>query len=955
MHLSLITRCRPSALRTWRHAACLGALLALVGCGGSGSTTDAGENTGTFSIAGTVQISESAAVDADLNDPNQLTSARNDAIPTAQPLVSPVMLQGTVNERLSGPEGNHFLLGDPEDFFSVTLAAGQVVELEFAASTTSTAALSDDLDLYLVSADGSEGGQSIGDATRFECVQATRAGTYYVNVSAFKGASIYALRIGSVGSAGSCGNVTAPVASAAQQLLARPWPAQTDAATAQARRNAIGLQAQALPLPAGAARERTRALVHQLGLSAAADEHAGAADPLHPPQALTLPAGAPARMALARTLAREHARLRDGTLDIAQAQVALAAQSASIKQVAGTDSASHRAAQATLATLWAAKALQASGAYVYVQPNWQLAPSALTGTYPPGDPRYASQQRWHYEQIDLGTAMNRIASLGSQPALRPVVAVIDSGVMLDHPDLAPQLFSSGCLFVSGSIGCNTSGRNGDSLEGAGSGTAFHGTHVAGTVAAATFNGVWGAGVAPMAQLLPLNVFGTNTGASSLDIVQAMRYAAGLANSASSLPARRADVINLSLGGGGSCSPVFQEAVNAARGAGSLVVAATGNEGRNELGQPAPVGQPANCNGVIAVSATGPTGTSGAPTLAPYANTGTQVTLTAPGGASGQAVWSSSATFTGAQRVASMAGLQGTSMATPHVAGVLALMRYLNPALTVAQVDDLIAAGALSTDIGDPGRDVHFGHGLISASKAVAAALGADTGQPAPAGTIVAQPAAFSLGDFQTTATLNLYASGTTAETVTGLVSSQPALVSVAATTVDAGTGLGSYTLTVDRSSLVPGTSAALTLTVSLASGTTQVLPVTVSRATTGTRPGASVGPLYVLLIDATRADQTVLQQRIVQPVGGRYTYQIDGITAGSEVSVLAGTDLDNDGFIYQPGEAGGAYSGSAGGRLVMAESRTGIDFSVAPLAPLPIQSAAGSTPAARPRPIPVRP
>ena len=933
--------CTPRRPAWHRHAAGLALLLALAGCGGgsgSGATsggTDGGTGT-TYSLAGTVQISESAAVDSDLNDPNQRSPARNDTFATAQPLATPVMLQGTVNEARSGPPGNHFLLGDPEDFFSVTLQAGQVVELEFAGSS---GAVTDDIDLYLVRDDGSEAGESIGNATRFECVQATRAGTYYVDVQAFTGAAIYALRIGSVGSAGSCGNATAPLPATAQQLLARPWPAQADATTARARQGEIGLQPTAQALPAPAARARARGLVRQWGL--ASDDGEDAAHPRHPPQALTLPANGAQRLALARTLAQEHPRLRAGTLDLAQANAALALHStpAALKQPA--TAARHAAAQATLATLLAAKALQASGAYVYVQPNWQLTRTALVGTYPPGDPNYSAQQRWHYEQIDLGNAMNRIAGLGLQPGPRPVVAVIDSGVMLDHPDLAPQLLSSGCLFVSGSIGCNSAGRNGDSLETNGSGTAFHGTHVAGTAAAATFNSVWGAGVAPMAQLLPLNVFGTNTGASSLDIVQAMRYAAGLANSAGSLPVRRADVINLSLGGGGSCSPVFQEAVNAARGAGTLVVAATGNEGRNDLGQPAPVGQPANCSGVIAVSATGPADASGQPVLAPYANTGPQVTLTAPGGVSGQPVWSSGADISGTQRIAAMAGLQGTSMAAPHVAGVLALMRYLNPALTVARIDDLIAAGALSTDLGAAGRDPAFGHGLVSASKAVAAALEAGTGLPAAPGGIVAQPAAFDLGAFQTTASLNLYASGATADTVTGLVSSQPALVAVSASTVDAGTGLGLYTLTVDRSGLAPGASASVTLTVSLASGARQSLPVTLSRAATGTRPSASFGPVYVLLIDATSPDQTVLQQRTVQPVGGRYTFQIDGIAAGSQVSVLAGTDLDNDSFIYQPGEVGGAYSASDGGRLVVNASRSDIDFTIAPLAALPVQAAAG--------------
>lgn len=918
------------------------ALLVLAGCGDNGSSSGSGSASSGYSLSGTILMAETAAVDSDLNDVNQASRTRNDDLGHAQALATPVLLDGTVNRPGAGPAGaSQGGAGDPDDFFKVDLQAGQVIELEFAAATTLA-----DLDLYISDSTGTQVGASSGAETRFECVQAARAGTYYVNVYAFKGASIYTLRIGAIGTAGTCGNVAASLAGDGSQLLARPL-AQGDAAF-----TTLGSTGRA-------AGKQTQGVAQRLGLTASATHTAPG------PQVLTLPADAHRRRAMADTLQALHAGLRAGEVSADQALGQLAAQQAAetartrlvskrLASAAGTPDALD-GVDAALATLRSVKALHASGAYAYVQPNWLFRATALTGSFPPGDPDYGSQS-WHYDQINLSAALNTLNALPVQPALRPIVAVIDSGVVLDHPDLAPQLLSTGCLFVSGNVGCNgngTTGRNGDSLETASSGTEFHGTHVAGTVAAAAFNGTFGTGVAPMAQILPLNVFGTNTGASSLDIVQAMLYAAGKTNSSGTLPARRADVINLSLGGGGSCAPVFQEAVNTARSANVMVVAATGNDGRNSsnpaTNQPAPVGQPANCSGVIAVSATTPAGT-----LATYANTGSAVVLAAPGGsgAGSNGVFSTVASFVGATRTPGMASMQGTSMATPHVAGVLALMRYVNPALTVAQVDDLIAAGALSTDLGAAGRDSSFGWGLVSASKAVNAALGASTSAPPPSGQIVAQPSAFDLGGLQTRAVLNLTSTGTTSDTVAGVVSSNPAVLGVAATAVD-GAGLGSYTLSINRSSLGAGSSTALSLTVTLApSGTVMTIPVTVAKpAASAVHAGASFGPVYVLLVDADT--QATLDTQLVQAVNGRYTYQLRGIAAGRNVSILAGTDLDNDDLIYQPGEVGGAYSSASsvsdvsGSRIVVNNSMSQLDFQIAPLSGLPTLSL-GNAPAVRP-------
>ena len=207
-------------------------------------------------------------------------------------------------------------------------------------------------------------------------------------------------------------------------------------------------------------------------------------------------------------------------------------------------------------------------------------------------------------------------------------------------------------------------------------SSWHGTHVAGTVAAVTNNGAGGAGVAFNAKILPVRALGVCGGFSS-DIAAGMRWAAGL--SVPGIPGNpnQARVLNLSLGSSGACSQTFQDTVNAVTNAGSVVVAATGNDGR--IG----ISQPANCTGVIAV-----TGHTKLGDHASYANIGAGTTLSAPGGGrganlagDGAGVYSTSNTGATSPGADSYASLIGTSMAAPHVAGLTALLISVQPAIT----------------------------------------------------------------------------------------------------------------------------------------------------------------------------------------------------------------------------------------------------------------------------------
>ena len=334
----------------------------------------------------------------------------------------------------------------------------------------------------------------------------------------------------------------------------------------------------------------------------------------------------------------------------------------------------------------------------------------------PNDQFYPVQ--WHYPQINLPQAWDVTTGANA------IVAVIDTGVALGHPDLQGQLVA-GYDFIDDPA---TAG-DGDGIDpnpddpgdhsNNDNSSSFHGTHVAGTVAAATNNGVGVAGVAFGAKVMPLRALGIG-GGYDYDIEQAVRFAAGLANDSGTVPPRRADVINLSVGGPGF-SPGSQAVYDQARAAGVVIVAAAGNDGASDLTYPAAF------PGVIAVGAVDINRA-----LAPYSNFGSWVSVVAPGGNMAQDVNGDGRPDGVASTVATDKGgvleyvygiYQGTSMATPHVAGVIALMKAVAPNLTPQAIVSLLTSGALTDDLGAAGKDDQFGYGLINASKAVAAAGG----------------------------------------------------------------------------------------------------------------------------------------------------------------------------------------------------------------------------------------
>jgi serine protease len=326
----------------------------------------------------------------------------------------------------------------------------------------------------------------------------------------------------------------------------------------------------------------------------------------------------------------------------------------------------------------------------YVEPD-QIMEAFLT----PNDPSYS--QQWHYFESTGGA--NLPLAWDQNTGTGVVVAILDTG-RTNHPDLDANTVA-GYDFVSNSTNARDgNGRDsnpqdqgdwttaGQCYSGSpASNSSWHGTHVAGTVAAVTNNSTGIAGVAFGARLQHVRVLAACGGTLS-DIADAITWASGGTVSGVPANATPAKVINMSLGGSSStCASTYQNAINGAVGRGSVVIVAAGNSNTNAANA-----TPANCSNVVTVAATNRNGGR-----AYYSNFGTNVDVAAPGGdvTTGQTngVLSTLNSGTTTPASASYAWYQGTSMATPHVAGLAALMLSKSSTLTPATIESTLKANA----------------------------------------------------------------------------------------------------------------------------------------------------------------------------------------------------------------------------------------------------------------------
>lgn len=298
----------------------------------------------------------------------------------------------------------------------------------------------------------------------------------------------------------------------------------------------------------------------------------------------------------------------------------------------------------------------------YIEPNY-----IYTALVAPNDPDYSKQ--WNLRSINVEAAWSETKGKGV------TVAVIDTGVSR-VPDLKETTFVKGYDFVNDKVEADDD--NG------------HGTHVAGTVAQSTNNNYGVAGIAYEASIMPLKVLSAYGGGTVADIAEAIRFAAD----------NGADVINMSLGGGGE-SHVMKDAIDYAYNKGVVIIAAAGNEGQNSASYPA---RYPHAIAVAAIDAAGE--------KAPYSNFGAGVDISAPGGSqSGLILQDTIDPETG---VAEIRGFQGTSMAAPHVAGVAALIR----ASGVTQPDEVFAVLQKSSRVIQDDNLNYFGAGHLDAAAAV---------------------------------------------------------------------------------------------------------------------------------------------------------------------------------------------------------------------------------------------
>ena len=365
--------------------------------------------------------------------------------------------------------------------------------------------------------------------------------------------------------------------------------------------------------------------------------------------------------------------------------------------------------------------LSADPAVEFAEPDARMRPHRL-----PNDPGFSEQ--WFLRAAAPGpdgptdSAVDAVAAwevTTGSPAV--VVAVLDTGVRFDHPDLLPVADGGKLLpghdFVSAeSDGTARVANDGDGWDADASdpgdwissqdrtisqfagcpvgGSSWHGTRVSGLLAGLTDNARGIAGVGWGNRILPVRVLGKCGGLTS-DIIAGMRWAAGLEQAGAPVNPTPARVLNLSLGGEGACSRAYQEAIDEITARGVAVMVSAGNDGSS-------VDQPANCRSVVSV-----TGVRHVGTKVGFANLGTDVTISAPGGncvnvtAGAPCLYSLDTTTNFGATTPAGNGYTdrlgdinvGTSFAAPIVSGIGALMLSVNGKLMPGELAERLRATA----------------------------------------------------------------------------------------------------------------------------------------------------------------------------------------------------------------------------------------------------------------------
>lgn len=292
---------------------------------------------------------------------------------------------------------------------------------------------------------------------------------------------------------------------------------------------------------------------------------------------------------------------------------------------------------------------------VYAEPDHLIQLS-----HRPSDPYYSTQ--WHHQAIQTETAWNK--SKGSDEV---VVAVIDNGIDLNHPDLRDRIVSPYDVVLGTSNTINPG---------------EHGTHVAGIIASSIDNGYGGSGVAPHARIMPINVF-KGEAAYTSDVIKGIYYAIESG----------AEIINMSLGTY-DYSFSLDLAIQHAYQSGLVIIAAAGNDSTNRRNYPS------SFENVISVSST-----TASDAVSSFSNYGFDIDIAAPG----SHIYSTLSD-------GAYGYMSGTSMAAPVVSGVAALIWSNERKLSNKEIANRMFETA--DDLGQKGKDVYYGYGRVNASHAL---------------------------------------------------------------------------------------------------------------------------------------------------------------------------------------------------------------------------------------------
>ena len=494
------------------------------------------------------------------------------------------------------------------------------------------------------------------------------------------------------------------------------------------------------------------------------------------------------------------------------------------------------------------------------------------------DPAWPFQ--WGLAQIGLDSVLTTIGAEVKDVA----VAVLDTGSPATTSSAwAQSAFAAGGYdFVPFSNAGDGDGYDSDPTDSEAA-TDSHGTHVASTISALN-NGVSinGFGI----QTVPIRVLGRDGTGFRSDIVEGLLYAAGLPNASNTVyqGSTPIKVVNMSLGStGGSCGSTYQNVINDVYDRGISIVSSSGNEAQEAPGF---YGYPASCNNVISVAAT-----DYLRNRAYYSTYNDQVDIAAPGGdltadlsadgyADGILAYDTNE---------DLSFLQGTSMASPHAAGAIAVLYSLVPTLQPFQVDGLLADGYLTDDVGDEGKDNEFGYGALNLQKAVNRII-SDEGLDFTYATV--DTATFNMGIEVNNFTFNVSKVGDGELSIVSIETNIPTAFDITSSNIDT-EGFGSYTVDLDRSQLPDGLYQS-SITVTFSNENSVV--ISISFQVGADRERISIPAVYLQLINDL--GESVIGGSLPMD-DGTVAFYVDSIAPGSYYWRFS-TIIDS--FIMDPAE-----------------------------------------------------